>query len=308
MNNTNKETFKKNTLILRSDARDYFGKQIKSRGYNILDPYNGQFSIFTRFLRRVHFKSKLPFKTLWYNKKILKHNAKSIVIFETQITREYLIWLRDNHKSKVHVWYWNIVKNTVNPDELRDVADQLWTFSSRESKEFNMLFNAPPYFNDIKLDELATDLDVVFVGKDKGRAEKLFEYERIFQRMGLKTHFHIAPNKRWQKKKIHKRKIDYSETLRFTARTKAVFDLIEIVDSGLSMRAMETLFLKKKLITNNILIKNYDFYDSKNIFILGIDKIEELPDFVNSPFIEIDEKIKLFYDFDYWLKRFTSLS
>ena len=67
---------------------------------------------------------------------------------------------------------------------------------------------------------------------------------------------------------------------------------------------MEALFLERKLITNNTDIKNYDFYNHDNIFILGEDNINEIKEFINKPYKKIDQDIIDYYDFDQWLNRF----
>ena len=67
---------------------------------------------------------------------------------------------------------------------------------------------------------------------------------------------------------------------------------------------MESLFLKKKLITSNKNIKNHNFYNKNNIFIIGEDKWKDLDKFINSDYEEIDQSIINYYDFDEWIKRF----
>ena len=67
---------------------------------------------------------------------------------------------------------------------------------------------------------------------------------------------------------------------------------------------MEALFLERKLITNKTDIKNYDFYNHDNIFILGEDNINEIKEFINKPYKKIDQDIIDYYDFDQWLNRF----
>ena len=62
------------------------------------------------------------------------------------------------------------------------------------------------------------------------------------------------------------------------------------------------LFFKKKLITTSPEVKNYDFYCDENIFVLGERDLKELPQFLNSPFYEIDENITEKYTFASWLK------
>ena len=67
---------------------------------------------------------------------------------------------------------------------------------------------------------------------------------------------------------------------------------------------MESIFLKKKLITNNKNVKNFKFYNKNNIFIIGIDKWENLEEFLNKKYHDIDRKILEKYDFKNWLDRF----
>lgn len=76
------------------------------------------------------------------------------------------------------------------------------------------------------------------------------------------------------------------------------------------MRVMESIFRSKKLITNNASIKNYEFYNENNIFLLPAD-LSELPeesllDFLQKPFVPYPEEVLSYYDFDAWKERFAS--
>lgn len=48
-------------------------------------------------------------------------------------------------------------------------------------------------------------------------------------------------------------------------------------------------------------IRDYDFYRSNNIFIWGIDKIESLRDWLNSPYEDIPSEIINKYDSNNWI-------
>ena len=87
--------------------------------------------------------------------------------------------------------------------------------------------------------------------------------------------------------------------------SKSILDIVNPNQSGLTLRVMESLFFKKKLITNNLFISEYDFYNSQNIFILGKDREEDLHDFINSNYIDVDDSIVTSYDYHNWVKRFT---
>ena len=67
---------------------------------------------------------------------------------------------------------------------------------------------------------------------------------------------------------------------------------------------MESLFFKRKLITNNKEVMKYEFYNPNNIFILEKDNFEKINEFINSKYEDIDSKIVDYYDIENWLKRF----
>jgi len=296
---------KNDVLILRSNSTDFVGRHIRNRGYKVIDPYVGQGNMLSRFLRRIHFNSGFPFVSIWYNKKILKNKVENIIIFETDITADYISWLcSKKEESNIKIWYWNIVKNTINPSLIESEKCEKWSFSSKDCNKYRMKFNPPPYFYEIKFPSNDIIYDIVFIGKDKGRLRMLLEYKKIFEEMGLKVHFHITPDRRWKKGRNHSSRLRYKDSLVLASKSRAVFDYIEINDSGQSMRVMETLFWNKKVITNNKLIKGYDFYMPENIFVLGEDNLENLHKFINTPYKPVDREIVLNYDFDRWLERF----
>ena len=71
----------------------------------------------------------------------------------------------------------------------------------------------------------------------------------------------------------------------------------------MTLRPLEALQFKKKLVTDNKNIINYPFYRKENIFILGTDDIDQLYDFINSPYVDIGEDIIRYYHFENWLQR-----
>ena len=73
------------------------------------------------------------------------------------------------------------------------------------------------------------------------------------------------------------------------------------------MRCIEALFMKKKIITNNRAIVQYDFYNKNNILLLNMDQIsiENIKKFLSLPYVDIDYKITQKYEFTQWLKNFN---
>jgi len=135
---------------------------------------------------------------------------------------------------------------------------------------------------------------------------ELLAFKKQMILLGLKPYIHIAPKTKqeYKKNKLYQRSISYQKILQLIEKSDSILDLLSNPEDGLSLRAMESLFFGKKLITNSLRIAEYDFYKSENIFIIGKDDIEHLPDFLKTPYNQNNQEIIDYYDFDNWVKRF----
>lgn len=290
--------------LVRHSFSDVFGEHIKQHGYNCCLMYKKQSSFFIRTLRRVWHKFHIPFESVWYDKEVLKYDGE-IVIFEPLCTPIYVKWLRKKKpNADIVFWYWNIAKNTVCPDTIKDTWCRKYSFARLDCAQYNMKFNPLPYFSEIKVQPAEKEYDIIFVGKDKGRLPALLDLKKQFEDLGLKTKFVISPTHSYDKGPEYSPPIKYMESVELGNRSKAVLDYIEVNNSGQSLRVVEALFLKEKIITNSILVSDYDFYCPENIFILGRDDINSLPEFLNTPYKEVAPEIIAKYDFDNVIKRF----
>ena len=84
------------------------------------------------------------------------------------------------------------------------------------------------------------------------------------------------------------------ENIRNISQSKALVDILQTGQYGITLRTYEALVNKKKLVTNNTQIKKYPFYAKENIFILGEDEISTLKTFIKMPFND-------FYDFSIYM-------
>lgn len=85
--------------------------------------------------------------------------------------------------------------------------------------------------------------------------------------------------------------------------SKVILDINHPKQRGLTMRTIEIMALGRKMITTNQDIINYDFYNSKNIFIIQRERIM-LPEkeFFESEPVLIPEKVRNKYSLNQWLK------
>ena len=296
---------KSDVVILRGVLDDDIGKLIKLKDYDFFQFYKQQSSFALRSIRRIWDKLNMPFKSIWYDKKILSSDAEKILVIDALCTPDYLKWLRKNKpNAQIVFWYWNIVCHSIDPSDLPDNLVEKWSFSRKDCIKYNLRFNPLPYFREVSFPATEIVYDVIFVGKDKGRLPELLKLRDTFDKLGLTTSFVITPDHPYSKNPEYSTPISYLESVKLGTKSTAILDYIEVNDSGQSLRVLEALFMHKKIITNSTLIFDYEFYCPENIFVLGHDDIEKLPDFLSIPYKQIPDEIIMKYDFDSAIDRF----
>lgn len=149
--------------------------------------------------------------------------------------------------------------------------------------------------------------DVFFVGTFmKDRIDDIALIASRLQHMGLKTNINIVYSNekniaKYRKYPINfiKKGLTFEESIKECKSSNVVMDVENKVHNGLSFRAFEAMGYKKKLITNNRLIKDFDFYNEKNIYILNENSMT-LEYFLEQPYSEINSNAKN-YSFTVWI-------
>ena len=200
----------------------------------------------------------------------------TLIVFDTHTGLHYLHWLEAAFPEKrIILWHWNPV---MVPGLITKTTDRVekWTYSRKDAEKWGMRLNTQ-FFFDCFAHEAAEYAAMppahppraLFIGRNKGRAKQLEELEVI----------------------------DAVE------QSSIIIDLYADPTGGLSLRALEALFFCRKLITNRSLMRDEDFYDRRNIYILGEDD-RTLQTFLAEPIAAPNPEIRNKYLFSNWLKRF----
>lgn len=91
------------------------------------------------------------------------------------------------------------------------------------------------------------------------------------------------------------------ETVNIYSKSKCIIDVESSTQTGLTMRTIEVLGLRKKLITTNKDIVNYDFYNENNYFILDRESLFLDYSFIDKEYIPIDKELYEKYSLENWL-------
>ena len=284
----------KSNIIFIVPSHEWTFRFIEKAGFNVQDPYIGN-RIIMRILREIAFRCNLPGKELWFNKQNLVQN-KTIFVYEGLIIPTFIKWLHEKTiNCKIILFYNNPVRKSVNPNLIDNNWCQKWTVDIEDVKKYDLnYYFGSGYFTEWKVEKTIPIFDIFYVGKDKARLEKIYNLQHEFERLGLKVYFHITAERRFglKWKKIYKPFISYEEVLELLGKTKAILHLNDGCQKGITIRIVESLIHKIKLITDDQNIVNWDFYNSNNIFILGIDDINRLPEFLNTPFKQVESSIE----------------
>lgn len=231
-----------------------------------------------------------------WKKNIRKY--EKFIIFESLYNKKISKTIKkQNPNCKVIIYFWNHINNT-NKYILKDTnIDEFWTFDKEDAIKYKMKYNPQFYTKMIILNNKKNIInDIVFLGRPKDRKNYILNIARLLKKQKLRLNFKIIENE--------KEFIKYDKYLDMVSESKCILDYNQDGQSGLTLRPMEALFFEKKLITNNRDIKNYDFYNPSNIFILGENNIEDIKEFINKPYEKVEQKIIDYYDFEQWLSRF----
>ena len=283
----------KNQTVILSTKRGYTTQGLQNAGYTVLYPFRDK-TFLGRCLREVWIRMKLP-ESVWYSRAVTKLNPQYITLHDPQITRKYLLWLQKEFpKAHIHFQYDNLVGNArhLRPEQIPEGIDAS-TYDPADSKKYGLrLRPAGGYFAKYIGIKRPTKYDVFFVGADKGRGEYLLELEKQMKELGLKTKFIITADGRIAKhKSYYSKRIPYEKVIEYDNESRAILNVTMPGQTGATMRDYESVFNQVKLITTNPNIRNYDIYKEENVFILGERDLKELPAFLQTPFVPLDEEI-----------------
>ena len=303
------------TLILINDNKNrYFIN--KNSHYNFKEIYRSNMYV-SRILRKIAFKLCLPGRKFFLGKwKYDFDSYDTIILFDTGNAKELLDYIFNYSEGKrIIFWYWNAVAGSISP-KLIDKKYEIWSFDKEDCKTYNFKYNTQFYVKE-NISHMCKEIypiyDFIFVGQEKGRTQQLSMLADELDNLNLLYEFYIVDGKA---KKINStsrfkygKMLLYPEIIKRINTTRGIIDIVFEKQSGMTLRPLEALFFKKKLVTNYANIVKEKFYNKNNIFIIGQDDIKKLRDFIYSPYdtTNYDEYI-CYYSTEKWLERFDDIN
>lgn len=224
-------------------------------------------------------------------------------------------------KAKFVLYQWDSQTNFPYVKKIQKFFDKCYTFDKKDAEENTNLKFLPLFYSKIyedigKKKNLDVKYDFCFVGTahpKKYRFIKMMsqQLKKVYTRQFI-YFFFPSPivyyyrklfNKELKNanyKEFHFKPIKNCEMKKIYETSKCVLDSSQEGQIGLTIRVFEALGAKKKLITTNEDVVNYDFYRPENIYVYD-GKVDLNNVFFKSEYKDIDNTIYMKYSLRNWL-------
>lgn len=269
---------------------------------------------------------KIPMKK-YFNKqmKFIKEKKYDYIILIAGMTfsfdKNMIAKIKENQKQAIFVMYqWDGENNIPYVKDIHEYFDKVYSFDRNDCIN-NKLYKFLPLFYIKKYENIGTkknkySYDVSYVGtahpkkykminKMSNELKELLPRQCIYQYLPSKLKFiyHKIKSKDYKKAKISDfkyKKLSSDEITEIYKKSKCIFDSPQDGQVGLTIRTIECIGAKKKIITTNEDIKNYDFYCEENILIYNKNYKTNIK-FFESAYKEIPTEIYKKYSLSSWV-------
>ena len=192
-------------------------------------------------------------------------------------------------------------------DELSSYYDVVLAFDRLDSEKYGFEYSPLVYNANKKYMNSNVDSDVFYVGTAKDRLKMLISVFDKLMSMGIKCDFSIAEVNEDEidnsKEITFNSRKSYSDVLDHISRTNCLLDVIQGNSTGLTIKTCEAICYDKKLITTNVHVKDYPFYDER--YILVINNADDITKefFTQNTDVKYKEEDKLFFSTEEFFKR-----
>lgn len=196
-------------------------------------------------------------------------------------------------------------------EHLFDMFDEIFSFDKNdaEKNQFKLItnYNYLPEVNHCE----ATKYDLVYLGSFDKRISALSKIISKVKTLNLTYNFVVVGKKSWTKNfniqnnneiTFTRKRIKHRDIPCYYNQATVLLDLMRENQTGLSFRFFEAMALKKKVITNNSTVKEYDFYNSENIMVVKDDLSNIERSFFDSSYQELQPEIYNKYTIQNWVK------
>ena len=222
-----------------------------------------------------------------------------------------LKWLKiNNPKARCVFVIWNPIEYVkIDLKKLKKIGFDIWSYDKEQCDKYkvkqNLSFFCKSMYPLDEMEQIEIKNDICYVGKDKGRFDKI---KKLIKNNGWekqKWNLYITADHFWQrfKNKNYKKNISYLDVQKIQAASKSILEIVPSQSVNITMRAIDAMVLNRKLVTDSKNAVNMDYYNKNNVFVIGVDEPDSMEDFLNLPYVPVDKSIVEKYELKNWTDR-----
>ncbi len=254
----------------------------------------------------------------YYEKKLVNKAYDVVLVIRGSSLSEKII---DKIKAKspdarFYMYQWDSVKNNENARIIAHLFDGVATFDIKDAKEFGWRYR-PLFYISASARDNARRYDIVYICSLHSQRLRIYQaIKENFKNMSIflymfsnRSHYY---NQKYIKrrpefsglndKEVKHKPLSLEDVHRCMGESDIVVDYTHPDQTGFTMRTCEAIGHRCKLITNNKLVKQADFYNENNVYVYDPNSIQIPESFIKSPYQEIPKKIFDRYSISTWLK------
>ena len=255
-----------------------------------------------------HLSIFLPFQILESRslQKLNQINDSDVVILFAPFTPDVILSFYNYLKGKciIKVWIWDSLSSMPELfywiNKIKKLNLEIYTFDPQDAKNFHLHF-LPQFYGVSSLkakhtycSDVEYDFYALLATKDSLRSNIMNEIEKTIQE--YRNNILVLDGK-------ERPYITYEKNICNIQNCKCLIDINLSGQQGLSLRPLEALAFRRKLLTTNKNIISYDFYCKENVFIWGVDPVENIPKFIEGAYRDVPISIIEKYSTDNWFSQ-----
>lgn len=201
-----------------------------------------------------------------------------------------------------------IINDSINrypkTKNILSLFDKVFSFEKKDCKKYDLHFKTNFIYKTVTKTVLKYKYKVFNISSYDKRFPIVKKIAETLYNMDVKSKIIIFTSKENNEPYIEFSKctLSISDINHLLEQSEIMLDINRSNQQGLSFRVFESLGLKKKLITTNTDIINYDFYNPENIFVIDdIEDIKITDHFFETSYIDIPQDVLNKYLIDNWV-------
>ncbi len=267
-------------------------------------------------------RNNKSYQSDFYKQKMNQYYDKIFVLVYSGIDVNSFNTFMNEHKNADRILYlWDDVKRVKDFESIKNSFDRIISFDRIDAEKYRFEFLPLFYIEDYVYNGEEKNIDISTCAtlhsdrenivnaileliKDEGcevRFILLYDFIRFIKDVIKRRRKPFIPSY------MVFRPLSAVESANLVKHSKVILDIPTPSQKGLTMRTIESIAAKTKLITTNSDIKNYDFYNENNIYVIDRNNPTLDVSFLKKTYDNIDDIIIDNYSLNNWVKKILAI-